>query len=113
MGGDGAKVTSLNNQAQALERLKAEKTLAENERVRLAAFQKSQELAKADQDERRKDRELLQQLSNELTRLRVEAAAVVKAAAPAPAALTSPAPIAMAAHKPCHQSSSTRIARLW
>ncbi len=106
LGGDGAKATPLNNQAQAQNRLNADKALTEEalrkerlaqqtqalQREQQLGLQKSQEQAKSDQDERRKDRELLLQLSNELTRLRVEAAAAaaaaaVKAAAAAPAAI--------------------------
>ncbi len=59
----------------------------EKERSRLAELQRSQELAKAEQDARKKDRELLQQLTAELARLRAEAAA----AAAAVAANASPA----------------------
>jgi hypothetical protein len=51
----------------------------EKERSRLAELQRSQELAKAEQDERKKDRELLQQLTAELARLRAEAAAAAVA----------------------------------
>ncbi len=69
------------NKAKEDERLARE--AAEKERVRLAELQRSKELAQADQDERRKDRELLQQLSAELARLRAEAAAAAAAAASA------------------------------
>ena len=61
------------NKAKEDERLARE--LAEKERVRLAEAQRNNALAQADQEERRKDRELLQQLSAELSRLRAEAAA--------------------------------------
>lgn len=59
---------------------------AEKERVRMAEVQRSKELAQTDQDERRKDRELLQQLSAELARLRAEAAAATAAAVASAAA---------------------------
>ena len=63
---------------------------AEKERLRLAEAQRANALAQADQEERRKDRELLQQLSAELARLRAEAAAAALAAANA----TAKAPVA-------------------
>lgn len=72
------------------ERLAREAT--EKERSRLAELQRTQELAKGEQDERKRDRELLQQLSAELARLRAEAAAV--AAAAAPSALSARPPVA-------------------
>lgn len=63
--------------ARSDERLARE--AAEKERSRLAELQRGQELARVEQDERKKDRELLLQLSAELTRLRAEAAAVAAA----------------------------------
>lgn len=78
------------NKAREDERLARE--AAEKERVRLAEAQRSKELTQADQDERRKDRELLQQLSAELARLRAEAAAAAAAAAAVASAAANAAP---------------------
>jgi len=89
------------------ERLAREAT--EKERSRLAELQRSQALAKAEQDERKRDRELLQQLSSELTRLRAEAAAVAAAAAATNAPTAKPAMTEVQAPEPIYANRKALV----
>ncbi len=76
----------LAQETKAKEDARLAREAADKERTRLAEVQRSNALAQADQEERRKDRDLLQQLSAELARLRAEAAAAALAATQPPAA---------------------------
>ena len=67
-------------ETKAREEERLAREASEKERIRLAEIQRANGLAQAAQEERRKDRELLQQLSTELARLREEAAAAALAA---------------------------------